>query len=166
MALQGSVKVIANFTNSLSQTLTNVNAVSNLTKLLSFVDGSGAGQASKIFAPITQYSVSASTNTDIDLSGSLAGSYGTVVFTAIKGILIIACESKPGILTVGNVTNGIVAPFGAATHSQQVAIGGVYLNATPAAAGWTISAGTQDLLRIASAATVGTYTWDILVWGI
>lgn len=166
MPLQGSLKVTANFTNTLAQSLTNSTSVSQLSELLSFIDGSGAGQANKIYAPITQFSVAASTNTDIDLSGTLASTYGNVVFTAIKGIVIAAADTNPGILTVGNVTNGIVAPFGAATHSQQVAIGGVYVNCTPAAAGWAVTAGTADLLRIASAATAGTYVWDVLIWGI
>lgn len=166
MALQGQVKVTGEFQNSLAQSLSTVVAQARPYALLQYTDGSGASQASKLWSPLTGYSVSASTNTDIDLSGSLAGTYGTVVFTALKGIFIKAGDSNPGNLVVGNVTNGITAPFGAATHSVQVTPGGVLLLATPSAAGWGITAGTADLLRIASAATAGTYTWDVLVWGI
>lgn len=166
MGLQGSIKVTGEFTNSIVQTLTSVAAVARPYAMLSYTDGSGASQVNKLWAPLTQYSVAASTNTDIDLSGSLAGTYGTVVFTALKGIFIVAGTANPGNLVVGNVTNGITAPFGAATHSVQVQPGGVLLLATPSAAGWPISAGTADLLRIASSGTTGAHTWDILLWGI
>lgn len=166
MSLQGSVKVTGEFINSIAQSLQSVAAVARPYALLSYLDGSGAGQVSKLWSPLTAYSVAASTNTDIDLSGSIAGTYGTVVFTALKGIFIKAGDANPGNLVVGNVTNGITAPFGAATHSLQVQPGGVLLLATPSAAGWPISAGTVDLLRIASSGTTGAHTWDMLLWGI
>lgn len=166
MPLQGSIKVTGEFTNSIVQSLTTVTAVARPVALLSYLDGTGLSQANKLWSPLTGYSVAQSTNTDIDLSGTLAGTYGAVVFTAIKGIFIKAGDANLGNLVVGNVTNGIVAPFGAATHSLQVQPGGVLLLATPSAAGWPITAATADLLRIAAAATTGTYTWDILVWGI
>lgn len=133
--------------------------------LIQFLSGSGAGQVNKIYSD--SFSVAQSTNTDLDLSGSLTGVYGTVVFTAIKGILIVA-GTNTGLsnLTVGNVTNGIVAPFGAATHSIAIAPGGFFATANPSAAGFAITASTADLLRIATGATAGTYTFDVVVVGI
>lgn len=133
-------------------------------KLTTLLDGTGAGQANKLYAD--SFSVSQSVNTDLDLSGALAGAFGTVVFTALKGLLIVAGDSNPGALTVGNVTNGIVAWFGAATHSLTCKPGATILLTDPSAAGLSITAGTADLLRIASAATAGTYTFDVAVVGI
>jgi hypothetical protein len=133
-------------------------------KLLTLLDGSGLGQANKVYAD--SVSVAQSVNTDLDLSGTLAGAFGNVVFTALKALLVVAGDSNPGNLTVGNVTNGIVAWFGAATHSLVCTPGGIILLADPSAAGRTVTAGTADLLRIATPATVGTYTFDVAVVGI
>lgn len=132
---------------------------------LAWLSGSGAGQCNKIYSD--SFSVAQSVNTDLDLAGSLTGVYGTVVFTAIKGIMVVAgTNTGLGNLVIGNVTNGIVAPFGAATHSIAVAPGGFFMTANPSAAGFAITGGTADLLRIATAATAGTYTFDVVVWGI
>ncbi len=164
MSLSGKFQVSANFDESLAQDLGQRLFQCRKSSLIALLDGSGAGQANKIYAD--SVSVAQSINTDLDLSGALAGAFGTVVFTAIKGILIAAGSANPGNLTVGNVTNGITSPFGAATHSQIIAPGGVYANINPSAAGFAITAGTADLLRIASAATAGTYTFDVVVVGI
>jgi hypothetical protein len=166
MALQGSIKVIANFTNTLAQSVSTNSSLAQLAATLAYVDGSGAAQANKIWAPITQYSVAQSTNTDIDLAGSLVGTYGTVVFAALKGLVIKAGDANLGNLTIGNVSNGITAFLGAATHSIILQPGGVFAIASPGASGYSLTAGTADLLRVASAGTTGTYTWDILAWGI
>jgi hypothetical protein len=133
-------------------------------KIFQFADGSGLGQFSKVWQDsVTQIQ---SVNNDLDTNGSsLTGAFGTVSFAALKGILVIANDSNPGNLVIGNVTNGIVAPFGAATHSQAVAPGGVFLNINPSAAGFPTVAGTADLIRIASAATVGNYSYDVVLFG-
>lgn len=164
MSLRGKVSIRVDFLEEVARDLGSKQAPVNLSKLLEFLDGTGAGQASVIYADSA--SVAQSTNTDLDLAGSLAGAFGSAVFAAIKGIIIVAGASNPGNLVVGNVTAGIVAPFGAATHSMAIAPGGMLLNVNPSAAGFTLTATTADLLRIASAATTGTYTWDIVIFGI
>jgi hypothetical protein len=164
-SLTGNSNVAVTFNESGTFDLVSGSSQHRKSASLAWLSGSGAGQCSKIYSD--SFSVSQSTNTDLDLSGSLAGVYGTVVFTAIKGILIVAgTNTGLGNLTVGNVTNGIVAPFGAATHSFAIAPGGVLFTANPSAAGFAITAGTADLLRIATAATAGTYTFDVVIWGI
>lgn len=166
MTQQVTLRINSEIVDSLAQTLSTNNSTKRVGESFTWLDGSGAAQASKNWSPLTQYSVAQSVNTDIDLSGALAGTYGTVVFTAIKGLIIKAGASNPGNLVVGNVTNGIVGFFGAATHSIAVQPGGIFVIATPGASGYGITAATADLLRVASAATAGTYTFDILVWGI
>lgn len=164
-SLTGSFGVNINFAESGTFDLVSGSLQHKKTALLSFLSGSGAGQVNKIYSD--SFSVAQSVNTDLDLAGSLTGVYGTVVFTAIKGILVVAgTNTGLGNLVVGNVTNGIVAPFGAATHSVAVAPGGIFAIANPSAAGFAITAGTADLLRIATAATAGTYTFDVVVIGI
>lgn len=163
MSVSGSINIRATFLEALAQDLGSKNFQLDKSKLFQLLDGSGLGQVSKIFAD--SVSQAQSVNNDFDLAGALAGAFGTVVFTTIKGIIVIAGDANPASLVVGNVTNGIVAPFGAATHSQAVGVGGVYMNINPTAAGFPIVAGTADLLRIASPATVGTYTYDAIIIG-
>lgn len=164
MSLIGRFQANLSFDESVAADLGQSLAQHRKSALIALLDGSGAGQANKIWSD--SGSQIQSVNTDLDLSGSLAGRFGTVVFTAIKGILIVAGAANPGSLTVGGATNGITGPFGAATHTQVVAPGGLYANFNPSAAGFPITAGTVDLLRIASPATAGTYTYDIVIVGI
>lgn len=134
--------------------------------LINLLDGTGLSQASKHYARAFT-GIANSTNSDTDLSGALTDPFGVALnFTAIKGLIVRAADANPGNITVGNVTNGITSPFGAATHSQIVAPGGIYLNFNPSAAGFAITASTADLLRIATAATAGTYAFDLFVVGI
>lgn len=165
MPLEGKIALRTSFLESLAHDLGSKKYDPVRALQLDFLDGSGAGQANKLF--VDSVSVAQSVNTDLDLVGSaLQGAFGTVSFTAIKGIIVIAGAANPGNLTVGNVTNGIVAPFGAATHSIQVAPGGLFAVANPSAAGWPVTGSTADLLRIASAAAAGTYTFDVIIIGI
>lgn len=163
MSLSGSITIRNSFLEALAQDLGAKQFNLEKSKIIQLVDGSGLGQVNKLFAD--SVSQAQSVNNDLDLAGALAGAFGAVVFTTIKGIIVIAGDANPANLIVGNVTNGIVAPFGAATHSQAVAPSGVYMNINPSAAGFPIVASTADLLRIASPATVGTYTYDVIIIG-
>jgi hypothetical protein len=163
MSVRGTFNLRLDFFEELAQDMGQKAA--NVTKqlLAALSDGSGLNQVSKIYAD--NFSQVQSVNTDLDLNPGLTGAFGTVLFTTLKGIIVFADSTNPGNLILGNVTNGIVAPFGAATHSQAVSPGGVYANLNPSATGWTVTAGTQDLLRIASAATSGTYTGSVILLG-
>lgn len=164
-SLTGNTNVAFAFNESGTFDLVSGSLAHKKSAQLAWLSGSGAGQVTKIYSD--SFSVAQSVNTDLDLSGTLTGVYGTVVFTAIKGILVVAgTNTGLGNLVIGNVTNGIVAPFGAATHSIAVAPGGFFAITNPSAAGFAITAGTVDLLRIATAATAGTYTFDVVVVGI
>jgi hypothetical protein len=163
MSVSGKVSLRVDFLEALAQDLGAKQF--NLTKslLLSLDDGSGLNQVSKLYAD--DFSQIQSVNTDLDLNPGPTGAFAAVAFTTLKGIIVFAGSANPGNLIIGNVTNGIVAPFGAATHSQSVSPGGFYANLNPSATGWTVTAGTQDLVRIASAATAGTYTGSIILLG-
>lgn len=164
MSVTAKVSLKVEGLEALAQDLGSKNFPFLKSLLLQFDDGSGLNQISKVYADL--FSVAQSINTDIDLNPGPTGAFGAVVFTALKGIIITADSTNPNNLTIGNVTNGITSPFGAATQSQLVAPGGFYANLNPQAAGWPVSAGTADLLRIASAATVGTYSGAVILLGI
>lgn len=165
MSLNGRIQVSANFAEGpAAADLSSGTVDRKLTALLNYLDGSGAGQASKIYGDSN--SVVQSVNTDLDLSGTLAGAFGTVVFNALKGLFIKAGDANPGNLTLGNGAAPFVGWFGAGTHTLSIAPGGVVALAEGSAGGRVVTATTADILRIASAATAGTYTYDVIVWGI
>jgi hypothetical protein len=163
MSVSGKINLRVDFLEALSQDLGAKQF--NLTKslLAALSDGTGLNQVQKVYGDV--FSQAQSVNNDIDLNPGPTGAFGTVLFTTLKGIIVFADATNLGNLVVGNVTNGITSPFGAATHSQIVAPGGVYMNINPSATGWPVTAGTADLLRIASAATVGTYSGSVVLIG-
>ena len=116
-----------------------------------FADGTGADQANAVY--VDAFSIATASNLDIDLAGSLVDPLNqALVFTAIKAILIEADATNTTNLTLGNGSNPFVGPFGAGAQTLSIAPGGIVMLANPSAAGWAVSAGTADILRIANAA--------------
>ena len=91
-------------------------------------------------------------NEDLDLAGGTLTTLGvTLAFVKIKAVIVEALASNSGPITVGGATtNAFVGPFGAATHTVILPAGGVFEARNPNT-GWTVTAGTGDLLRIAGA---------------
>lgn len=115
---------------------------------LSFSFGTGDNQAKNIYCK--KLTVTASGNQDLDLAGGITNNLGeTITFTQVK-LLIIAIDSPDGtkVVRVGpqSVSNAWQGPFGDTSD---------YLNvhewqaiANPNSGGWTVTAGTGDILRI------------------
>lgn len=162
--LKGQINLKIDFLEALAQDLGDKSFKLTKSLLRLLEDGTGLNQAQRLYGD--SLSVVQSVNTDIDLAPGPTGAFGAVLFAALKAIIVVAGEANPADLTVGNVTNGIVGPFAAATNSLKCAPGGCIVLVNPSAGGWSVTAGTADLLRIASAATVGTYTADIVLLGI
>jgi hypothetical protein len=128
-----------------------------------FTNGAGANQASTLYAKTR--SVNASANDDIDLSGVLSDSLGgTITPTKVKGIRIRANAANPGDLLIGPApANGFISPFNAAADRIRCAPGGYVDLINPTAAGWTVTPGTGDLLRVTNGSGGGTATYQIEV---
>ncbi len=108
-----------------------------------------------------------SVNTDYDLSGSLAGQIESpVIFTSVKLLALVAGATNPGNLTLFGGTNPFLAGLGGTTPNVVAPPDGIVLLSKTDAAGWAITGASNDNLRVASAATVGTYTFDLVVLGI
>jgi hypothetical protein len=106
-------------------------------------------------------SLAASATENLDLAGGLTSAFGaSLTFAEVTAIYFVNTGTTA--ITLGNVTNGIVGPFGAATHS--LTIGGGDVLVLTNRAGWTITAGTADLLKVANAAGA-TGTYDIVIIG-
>lgn len=128
---------------------------------IELVNGTGSGQADRTFSD--QRTVAASSNDDLDLSGTLLDPIGgSAVFVKIKAIVIRAAAANTTNLTIGNGANPFVGPFGAGTHTMQLQPGGAIVLVAPNT-GWNVVAATGDILRIANGAGASaTYDIDII----
>lgn len=166
MSLNGRIQLQANFDEVGALDLRSGTINTKVSKLLQLIDGTGAGQVSKIFVPATAPAIAQSVSTDYDLSGALAGSFGAVVFTAIKAILVVADAANPGNITLFGGTNPFLGPLGGTTPTIALAPGQMFNASKADASGWTVTNASTDNFRIATAATVGTYSWDLVIVGI
>ena len=126
--------------------------------------GTGNNQADLIFSD--QRTLAASANESLDLAGVLVDAFGTALtFVKVKAIYIRAASTNGGNIVVGNAaTNAFVGPFGAATHTLAIPAGG-YLELVAPVGGWTVTAATGDLLRIANSDAGAAATYDIVIVG-
>ncbi len=164
------MSVSANITIDVSGTLFGTNDLGSptmpfsLRELVSFGPGASAGQANLVFAD--NRTIAASSNDDLDLSGSLPGPLGgTLAFTVVRAIIIRAASTNTNNVVVGAAAlNQFVGPFGAATHTIAIRPGDEYV-ATARNAGWTVTAGTGDILRIANSGAGTPVNYDIIIIG-
>lgn len=113
-----------------------------------------------------QGSIPASDEVLIDLAGVLSDVFGaSLTFAKIKGILIKAGEANVNDLVVGGAgSNAFVGPFDAADNTFKVRPGG-YLASWAPKTGWTVTAGTGDILRLANGGSGSAVTYDIIIIG-
>lgn len=128
-------------------------------------DGTGADQFKQIFTDTR--TISASSNEDLDLAGTLVNALGqTITFTKIRAILIKAAAANVNNVVLGGAaSNQFVGPFGAATHTIAVRPGGFFGIAANDATGYAVTAGTGDLLRVANSGAGSSVTYDIVILG-
>lgn len=130
-----------------------------------FTHGTGNGQANELFSDIRTLAASGTEN--IDLAGTLIGHFGeTLTFTKIKAIVILADTGNTNDVVVGGAaSNGFAAPFGDPSDTLKVPAGGGITLVAPKA-GWTVTAGTGDLLKIANGSSGTPVTYTIVVIGV
>ena len=128
------------------------------------MDGTGLNQASKTYSATR--TVAASANDDIDLAGVLTDILGLapLTFLTVKAIVIRAADANVSNLSVGPApANGFLGPFNAAADRVTVRPGGAFVIAAPQT-GFTVTAGTGDILRVANGAG-GSATYTIEITG-
>ena len=153
----------------LEGTYVNALDLSNVTDALSLnysdttADGTGLDQADIMWHDSRTL---AATSEDLDLAGTLTGSFGTTVtFAKVKGILIKnTSTTATEILSVGGAAGNQFVNWVSATNDEiNIGPNGVFLLFNPSAAGYAVTAGTGDLLKIDAGAD--TITYEITVWG-
>jgi hypothetical protein len=113
-----------------------------------------------------QITIAASGSQNLDLSGALTNSIGdTVVFAKVRAIQIYAAAANTNDVIVGNVSNGITTPLGAATHSFAVRPDGTAIFVSPKGTSFPVVAGTGDLLKLANGGSGTSVTFDIAILG-
>lgn len=120
-------------------------------KTFTWTNGTGANQINKVYE--NSRSITASSNDDLDLAGgALTDIEGAVItFTALKSIYI-ENTSATQTLTVGVGSNPFVGVLGGTTPTMIIPPLGIFHVENPSAAGWPVTAGTGDILRIANGA--------------
>lgn len=139
-------------------------AAFSLKSRVQLTDGTTAGKADKIFAD--SRTISASSNDDIDLAGSLTDEFGqALTFAKVKVIAIRAKDTNTNDVKLGGASsNQFVGPFGAAAHTVATAPGGVTVLIAPKD-GWSVTAATGDILRVANSGAGSAVVYDIVIIG-
>lgn len=131
---------------------------------LAITDGTGANQANNVFSD--ERTIGASSSENLDLAGSLVNALGaTLTFTAIKAILIVADAGNTNNVVVGGAASNAFPLFGDPTDTIAVKPGGVFMIVDPSAAGYTVTAGTGDLLKIANSSSGSAVTYRVIIIG-
>lgn len=153
MPLSATLQVNVNVTQ------TNVLDLETPSSALSFplvsllTNGAGASQANEKWSD--ERTLTTGANEDLDLSGTtLQNAFGiNIAFLRIKYVLVYSLPTNTTNLTIGAAAaNGWIGPFGATTHTITLKPGGYWEVFDPSAAGYAVTAGTGDLLRITNAA--------------
>ncbi len=165
------MSVTANIAVDIRGILAGVNALGKVAfdfsagRITPIAPGTGAGQADRMYSD--RRTLAASANEDLDLAGGLASPFGVAAqtFAKIKAILVIAApENTNDVVVGGAASNAFAAPFDAADNKVKVPPGGMMLLTAPAA-GWTVTASTADLFRIANGGSGTGVTYDIMILG-
>lgn len=125
--------------------------------------GTTAGKADLVFADTRTLTASSSEN--LDLAGTLTDVFGaTLTFVEVVAIYVKAAAGNTNNVVVGGAaSNGFVTPFGASTDTVKVGPGGVFLLTNDA--GFGVTAGTGDILKIANGGGSTSVTYDIVIVG-
>lgn len=129
------------------------------------LNGTSNGQANQQFT--RRYTIAASGTQDLDLAGALVNDFGdTLTFARIDAIIVAPLSTNTNNVVVGNAaSNQFVGPFGAATHTVSVRPGGVFAIMDGVGTGYTVTAGTGDLLRLTNSAGGTSVVVDVTLIG-
>ncbi len=132
-------------------------------KTFALTDGTGNGKAQSIWSD--QRTITASSNEDLDLAGSLVDPLGnTITFTKMKTIIVFALAANTNNVEVSvPAANGFVGFLSAASDKAIVTPGGVLLWHSPDGA--TVTAGTGDLINFANSGAGTSVTYDVIFIG-
>lgn len=140
----------------------------NFTTKTRYTTGTGANKANQHWHD--DRSLSSGANDDLDLAGGLTDIFGTTVtFTIVKAIYIKNKSTTDALRVGGGGANewvGATTPFLATGDKLVIPPSGELLLQCPTAAGWPVTAGSADVLRLTHPGTTSAaLTYDIFILG-
>lgn len=130
-------------------------------------NGTGAGNADRMFSD--QRTLTASSTEDLDLAGTLTDAFGaTCTFARIKLIHIEALSTNTNnVLVGGAAANQFINWVSDATDKVVVRPGGSLTLTTGSAdgTGYAVTAGTGDLLRIGNSGAGSSVVYNVVLIG-
>lgn len=144
----------------------------NLVKQSILSSGTAAAQSDTLY--YAERTISASSNEDLDLTGTLTNSFGqTVTLAEIQGLIIIAAPSSSS--GTQNTNNVVVGDAAANTWTTLLGADGT-VTLRPGtffmvwagqadATGYAVTAGTGDQLRVANSGAGTSVTYQIFIIG-
>lgn len=141
-------------------------APQGLSRSLALSNGTGAGQADRVWSD--RRTLAASANEDLDLAGVLLDAFGAAItFARIKGLVIAAAKGNTNNVVVGAAASNPWATLLGTTGTITLRPGAFLAVGTGAAdaTGYAVTASTGDLLRIANSGAGTPVTYDVLLIG-
>lgn len=157
-----TAEVKATLTNALDLATGTVPLLES--KKVTWTSGTGANAADLCFHD--QRTITASSNEDLDLAGSLSSAYGaTLTFAKLKAIMIYAATGNTNNVRLTRPASNGVPLFLAASDGIDILPGGAFLWFAPGATAVTVTAGTGDLLNVANSSSGTSVTYDVVIVG-
>lgn len=166
MALTSELDLTLTATLTSALDLATGSAPFGLARRIQLASGTAAGQADRCFADTR--TLAASGTESLDLAGSLTDAYGaTITFAKLKLVLVVAAAGNTNDVQVTRPASNGVPLFIAAGDGIALKPGGIFLWAAGQAdaAGFTVTAGTGDLLTITNSAGTTGVDYSIIVLG-
>ncbi len=136
----------------------------DVSKLWQVTAGTGTGKADKLYAGAR--TLTASSSESLDLAGGLTDPLGaTLTFVHVKAIMVIADTGNTNNVQVGGAaSNTFAGPFADATDIVSIPPGGSAVFTHPGA-GWTVTASTGDILKVANSSSGTSVTYQLVLIG-
>lgn len=133
-----------------------------------FANGTNDYQINQKFSDTR--TIAASGNDDLDLTSSsnpLEDAHGRPLqLTKVKAFRVYASPANTNDVVVGGAAaNAWQGPFNATTHKVNVPPGG-FVEFVHPKGGWTVTAGSADILRIANSGAGTSVDYDIAIAGV
>lgn len=164
-----AVKITTSASSTTSPDIGTATYSFNESNTSTFTNGTANNQANMVWTDTR--TIAASTSEDIDLAGVLTSALNTsITFTKIKAIIVEADSGNTNNVLVGGSSAGIAGMFvlggDAAIEDVQIVVPpeGVFVLTAPKA-GYTVTATTGDIIKVANSSSGSSVTYKIKVIG-
>lgn len=162
----GKITVLTDFIYTSDASIGTADHKVKVSDLYTLKDGEAINQAEVAYA--AQRTLTASSNEELDLSGTaLQDEFGNnIAFTSVKVMIVKAALTNTNNVLVGGAAANAWSTWASdATDEVVVVPGGTLVLIAPTAAGYAVTAGTGDLLRVENSAGGTSVTYNLTLIG-